>query len=132
MCSCDTADMPEVFDSMWRKARKPHRCVECSRGIKPGDRYEYASGIWDGEPDSYKTCARCVRLRKAHIAADLAVQRDEIAKVAATRPVYWPQEQPQRCSPIFGELLSQIGECAREDRRYLARFRENLKLVQAE
>lgn len=46
-----------------RTARKEHVCCECRDTIKPGDRYEYASGVWDGWPSSYKTCLSCVEIR---------------------------------------------------------------------
>ena len=46
-----------------RTARKKHRCDECLKDINPGDKYEYVSGIWDGEPHSYKTCLDCKSVR---------------------------------------------------------------------
>ena len=52
-----------------RKARKHHRCVECREDIKPGDRHEYLSGIWDGEPDAFRTCLSCVEIR-THFACE--------------------------------------------------------------
>lgn len=99
MCDCDTDDPPTFFESDMRKARKEHRCVECRRSIHAGDRYEYAAGVWDGDFYAFKTCLRCVGLRAAHTSA------------------------APSCSAVFGELLSQIGECSREDPVYLAAFR---------
>jgi hypothetical protein len=52
-------DSPEAFQSYMRKARKIHGCCECGVAIKPGDKYQYSSGIWDGEPSSYKQCMSC-------------------------------------------------------------------------
>jgi hypothetical protein len=46
-----------------RAARKEHDCCECDDGIKPGDKYEHYSGIWDRRPDSFKTCLSCVEIR---------------------------------------------------------------------
>lgn len=46
-----------------RRARKEHRCEECHEVIKPGDRYEFVSGIWDGWPSALKTCLSCVEIR---------------------------------------------------------------------
>jgi hypothetical protein len=46
-----------------RKARKPHRCCECKCEIKPGDKYERATGKWDGRIDTFKTCIPCQRIR---------------------------------------------------------------------
>ena len=57
---------PECMRTVKRKARKDHACCECRRTIKAGTVYEFVSGIWDGEPSSYKTCARCVVLRAAY------------------------------------------------------------------
>lgn len=101
MCLCDTADAPSAFQKTMRLARRDHHCCECHRPIRAGDRYEYASGIWDGSPGSYKTCLRCVRLRSSHLAAEEA-----------------------GCMAVFGELIQTIGECAREDRGYLKAFRK--------
>ena len=60
---CDVVDDgPSCWRSEWRRARKPHTCVGCVETIRPGDRYHYSSGIWDGDPDSFKHCARCWRV----------------------------------------------------------------------
>lgn len=56
-------NQPEFFTSLIRKAKKEHVCGECKSVIKKGERYEYASGKWDGEIDSYKTCLSCVDVR---------------------------------------------------------------------
>ena len=56
---------PECMRTVKRKARKDHACCECRRTIKAGTVYQYVSGIWDGEPSSFKTCPRCVTLRAA-------------------------------------------------------------------
>ncbi|TYC93010.1 hypothetical protein [Novosphingobium sp. BW1] len=60
MCDCE---VPQAFNERWRTARKPHRCCECGAWIKPGDRYNYVSGIWDNQPDSHHTCVECVQVR---------------------------------------------------------------------
>lgn len=57
-------DGPEAFRAVMRKARKPHKCYECGRAIEPGERYEVASGIWDGRPDRFKTCPDCLSVRQ--------------------------------------------------------------------
>lgn len=107
MCSCDFTDPPSCLTTETRRAKKEHTCCECWRLISPGDRYEHASGVWDGRPDSFKTCARCVGLRAAHLDAEQASDGD--------------------CRPVFGALLRQIGECCREDESYLRAFRASLK-----
>lgn len=69
-CYCDDGDAPSVYNRETRKARKAHQCWECAHTIESGEAYEYVSGIWDGSPGSYKTCADCVEFRawfEAHI-----------------------------------------------------------------
>ena len=44
-------------------ARKEHRCVECARTIKIGEKYETYKGASDGYIYVSKTCADCVSLR---------------------------------------------------------------------
>lgn len=59
-CIIENAAM--AYRQVTRRARKPHKCCECGGIIKPGERYEHASGVWEWGPDSYKTCADCVYL----------------------------------------------------------------------
>jgi len=54
---------------MKRTARKEHQCYECREVIPIGAIYEYASGVWDRQPSSYKTCLSCVEIRN-HFACD--------------------------------------------------------------
>jgi|UPI0004080412 hypothetical protein len=61
MCDCN---IPSAFREKMRKARKPHNCCECLEKINIGENYQYCSGVWDGEPDSYKTCISCLKLRE--------------------------------------------------------------------
>lgn len=60
MCMIDGCERSRVQRSNERKARKAHRCDECSREIAAGEQYEYTSGI-DSEDYafSYKMCAHC-------------------------------------------------------------------------
>jgi hypothetical protein len=62
-CYCDY-DAPQAYYSKMRKARRPHRCCECPGRIKPGEMYEYHSGIMDGSPFDGHTCLRCVEIRE--------------------------------------------------------------------
>jgi len=70
MTTCDCSIDPYDFDApactieTWRKARKQHVCYECHLPIQPGERYQHISGIWDGRPDSFKTCEPCAQIRK--------------------------------------------------------------------
>ncbi len=60
---CDRfADGPSAWSEKWRVARAEHKCCACHETIRPGDRYHFVSGIWDGSPDSFKHCARCWHL----------------------------------------------------------------------
>ena len=64
-CSIDTDYCRADFVSkVIRKARKPHKCIECFGEIKPGDQYEYVTGMWEGTIDEFKTCMPCLRIRK--------------------------------------------------------------------
>ena len=56
---CDVGYGPEAWSEKWRVARVHHKCCACDESIAPGHRYHYLSGIWDGEPDSFKHCQRC-------------------------------------------------------------------------
>lgn len=62
-CYCDY-DPPSVFSSKTVKARKPHRCDECPRIIKPGESYLYTFGVWDGYASSWNTCADCTEIQR--------------------------------------------------------------------
>ena len=55
--------MPSCSTRAYRTARRQHTCVECRTTIQPGDVYEYASGVWEGPPDSFKTCMACIDAR---------------------------------------------------------------------
>jgi hypothetical protein len=100
-------DMPDCVTFTQRRARKQHKCCECRRPIMPGEKYEECSGIWDGEPNRYRTCSRCERIRDCHGKAERAAH-DGYASY-----------------PPFGELLSGVGECAREmGAEYLVPFRK--------
>lgn len=59
---CDPTIEPSVYTQRWRRARKQHACCTCREPIAIGDLYHFVSGIWDGESDSFKHCARCWRL----------------------------------------------------------------------
>ena len=63
MCSCDY-DAPAVYDRKERRARTAHRCSECARPIRTGETYEDVRGLWDGRWDRFRTCSRCLDLRR--------------------------------------------------------------------
>lgn len=62
-CFCDY-DPPEAWSSKEQTARKEHRCEECNRSIQPGEKYEYVWGKWDGIVSVFKTCSRCLEIRR--------------------------------------------------------------------
>ncbi len=67
-CACVYVDTygepPSFFKEELRRARKVHICIECQREIQPGEKYEYAVGVWEGQFDQIKTCSDCLSIRK--------------------------------------------------------------------
>lgn len=57
-CDCDL-DYPDVYRERDRRARKGHRCSDCSGVISKGEVYTVISGLWDGSWSSYKRCQDC-------------------------------------------------------------------------
>lgn len=51
-------------DVLWPKARKEHKCCECSRVIGVGEKYQRWSMKWDGSVESFKTCLFCCEIRE--------------------------------------------------------------------
>ena len=69
-CYCDYGDPPQFLHTEERKARTGKKCTECGGQILPGEHYEHVRGKWDNSVDTYRTCARCLRLRQwvaAHV-----------------------------------------------------------------
>lgn len=65
MCRIDDADgQVEVLQAGYRKARKLHTCIECRRGVLPGESYHYEFGVLDGDRVTYKTCSHCMVARE--------------------------------------------------------------------
>jgi len=61
-CYCDY-EPADLYYPSFRRARKPYSCAECAAPIAVGEKYEYVFGVWDGNRDSFRTCANCVDLR---------------------------------------------------------------------
>jgi hypothetical protein len=57
----------EFFVQKVVKARKQHKCVECRRGIKIGERYENSSGKYDDCFFRDHTCLICAEIREAFV-----------------------------------------------------------------
>ncbi len=69
-CSCvivpnDSFDYPEIYRRHDRKARKVHKCCECGREIRPGEKYNYAWGVWIKSIE-YHRCADCQSIADAY------------------------------------------------------------------
>lgn len=58
-------ETPALYERVGRKARKEHRCEECQRPIRPGERYIFHKGLSDGSWWQAKICSRCTRVREA-------------------------------------------------------------------
>jgi hypothetical protein len=64
MCMADGDDFWDLWKQDTRTARKEHTCGECGRTIMPGEPYEVAGGLWDGDSwQTHKTCGQCVWAR---------------------------------------------------------------------
>lgn len=59
MCAVEDAEPWDFCHGETRTARKPHRCVECGRGITPGERYEHFTGVMDGQWSKWRWCQHC-------------------------------------------------------------------------
>jgi hypothetical protein len=64
MCEVYNDSHCEAYRETERVARKQHRCDGCGAIIRPGRRYAYASGVFEGYPFSTHTCLPCERARK--------------------------------------------------------------------
>ena len=62
---CDVDALPGTSARRWQRARKTHTCTACRETIRPGDLYHVLTGVWDGEWDSFKHCARCWKMIRA-------------------------------------------------------------------
>jgi hypothetical protein len=89
----DYDNYPTFFREQHVKARKHHRCCECSLPICPGEEYQSYFGVWDGEPRTYRTCSVCAWFRER-------VAESEMEHGCRAHEAY----------PAFGELLEALGE----------------------
>jgi len=85
-CEWTEGDPPEWCHSHMRTARKEHVCCECLEPIRRGERFEYASGKWEGKIRAYKTCAYCAALRVTLNAKVDGIAFGDLACVAMTYP----------------------------------------------
>lgn len=66
---------PTLYKNALLKARKPHKCCECYKVIPPGEQYERAVGVWDGEFVTYCTCGECDRKWNEVLAKDSDIDK---------------------------------------------------------
>jgi len=62
-----------IWEEIYRKARKPHHCTGCARGIKAGEHYWYGSSLYDGNWQHTNECEAC----RYHRALIYATERSE-------------------------------------------------------
>ena len=60
--SCD-GDAPTSYRVETREAGRDRVCCECSGRIATGQQHEFATGLWDGEWHTFRTCADCLPIR---------------------------------------------------------------------
>lgn len=77
-------------------ARRAHRCVECSQRINVGQRYERASGRYDGDFFSDATCLLCADVRKSFVCGSwvLGLLWESVEEELFPR---WRDEGPFEC-----------------------------------
>lgn len=63
-CYCDGDSPTWCTIRDVKRARKPHKCDECSAPMPLGSPYEYTSGLWDGMVMDFHICPLCVELRQ--------------------------------------------------------------------
>jgi len=86
------------------RARKPHKCTECGRTIRPGEIYERATGKYsDGGIWHVKTCTSCVRIR------------DSIFTCGFIHGDLWGEIHARLCGDVDGELVCVCPETARTE-----------------
>lgn len=59
MCIYIDDDEGTLLSNGGRRARKPHRCDECSRTIEPREQYQYWTSVYDGNITTMRMCAHC-------------------------------------------------------------------------
>jgi hypothetical protein len=92
-CYCDY-EQPTVYRSSERVARKEHKCYECHRTIRPGERYERVFAIWDGAANNVCTCHHCLELRRwvvAHVPCSCWAHGNMLEDLRDDVDDYWAQ-----------------------------------------
>jgi len=64
MCMIDGAEgCVTVLLARHQKANKDHRCAECFRTIRKGEKYLNERYVWEGSATTHKTCKHCQVVR---------------------------------------------------------------------
>lgn len=56
----DHGDNIPILRQGWRRAKKEHKCSECSARIQPKELYNYACGADEGRMVVWKICESCI------------------------------------------------------------------------
>ena len=107
-CSTDDFESPSCYRQLTRKARKEHECCECGEAIVVGQKYEETTGVWAGDPERYRTCLPCARIRDTYCAHGYIhmMLRETIQECLGFDYVTWPagarndeDEEENPCTP---------------------------------
>jgi hypothetical protein len=58
-------NLPTIYNETMPTASIEHKCCECHKTIKPGDKYLNITGKWDGDFMTFKQCDDCTDICKA-------------------------------------------------------------------
>src|SRR4051812_27618700 len=65
MCMIDDSDgNVTMLSERTPVARIAHKCAECARDIRPGERYTVERFVFEGSLSAHKTCGHCLRVRE--------------------------------------------------------------------
>jgi hypothetical protein len=92
-------EIPRVYREQVCKAAKSYQCCECARVISVGELYQYAWGVWNGEPSAFSTCAECFEVRE---------------ELRDTMPSGYVYSDETACALAFGNLREALADECRE------------------
>lgn len=91
-----------------RRARKQHRCDECSGTIAAGERYLCTDALAEDGPITHRQCRRCVfdrmRIRQAELAAGCFHGEAEPGDGDLFEALYDRDWQPTPCDQVPAEF----------------------------
>lgn len=59
MCMIDDGEYCTLIRHTWHVAKKHHKCTECYRQIRPGEKYLVETTVYEGRREGHKICAHC-------------------------------------------------------------------------